>query len=149
MPDPISEYQRWKAQGANLRTEAKQAMESRFRELLTEAASLAEEYHTDFGVALKPPSQITAFRYKVSGKPKAKKAARQPAAKAAAKPAAEAPRPEAAEQKPDPKVARLKRQLAAAKTKLDAAKAAGAPTRPLEDRVYEIEDALQLAAQKS
>ncbi|HEX8983799.1 MAG TPA: hypothetical protein VF767_00140 [Bryobacteraceae bacterium] len=148
MPDPISEYQRWKAQGANLRAEAKQAMESRFRELLSEAAALAEEYRADFGVPLKPPSNITAFRYKASLKPKAKKAVRQPAAKSAAKPAAEAPRPEAAQQKPDPKLARLKRQLAAAKAKLDAAKAAGSPTRPLEDRVYEIEDALQLAVQK-
>jgi hypothetical protein len=54
MPDVISDYQKWKAHGENLKTQAKQAMESRFRELLTEAASLAEEYRADFGAVLKP-----------------------------------------------------------------------------------------------
>ena len=36
--DPISEYQKWKQQGESLRAQAKQAMEGRFRDLLTEAA---------------------------------------------------------------------------------------------------------------
>jgi hypothetical protein len=35
----------------------------------------------------------------------------------------------------------------AAKKKLDDAKAAGSPTRKLEDRIYEIEDELRLAGQ--
>jgi hypothetical protein len=142
MPDVISEYQRWKQQGDSLRTQAKQAMESRFRELLTEAAAIAEEYRSDFGAPLKPPAGITAFRYKASTK-KAKKTGKKPDAP-------KAPvilKPEAKEPKPDPRIAGLQKRLATAKKKLDAAKAAGAPTRKIEDNIYEIEDELRLAGQ--
>src|SRR5689334_6765909 len=76
MADVISDYQKWKEQGAMLKTQARQAMESRFRELLTEAVSIAEEYRSDFGAALKPPAGITAFRYKASAKAKSKKTAK-------------------------------------------------------------------------
>lgn len=140
MADVISEYQRWKQQGENLRLQAKQAIESRFRELLTEAVSLAEEYRADFGGPLKPPPAVTAFRYKASGKPKAKKAAKPSAAKAA-----EPARPEPKGSEPDPKVVKLQKRLETARKKLAEAKIAGTPTRVLEDRIYEIEDALRLA----
>ena len=143
MADVISEYQRWKQQGENLKVQAKQAMESRFRELLDEAVNIAEEYRKDFGAPLKPSSPVTAFRYKASGKSKAKKSAKQAPP---VKPTQE-PRLEPKGGKPDPKVARLQKQLAATKKKLEIAKGAGSPTRSLEDRVYEIEDALRLAAQ--
>lgn len=135
MSDVIAEYQRWKQQGGDLRTKARVAMESRFRELLTEAVKVAEEYHADFGATLKPPVVVTAFRYK-SGK--AKKAA--PVPKQAEPPPAATPLA-----KPDPKVAALQRKLASARKKLDAAKAAGQATRDLDDRIYEIEDELRLA----
>jgi hypothetical protein len=142
MADVISDYQKWKQQGENLRTQAKQAMEARFRELLTEAMSIAEEYRADFGGPMKPPPAVTAFRFKTASKGKAKKAARPSAAKAPeAKPEVKA------ESKPDPKVAGLQKQLATAKKKLEDAKAANAPTRKLEDRIYEIEDELRLAGQ--
>lgn len=137
MANVISEYQKWKQQGDNLRMQAKQAMEARFRELLTEAVSIAEEYRADFGMPMKPPAAITAFRFKGGSKPKAKKAGKPPAAKA----------PEVKEQKPDPKVDQLQKKLAAAKKKLEDAKTANAPTRKLEDRIYEIEDELRLAGQ--
>lgn len=140
MSDVLTEYQRWKQQGENLRTQARLAMETRFRELLSEAVSISEEYRADFGGPLKPPPIVTAFRYKPSGKHKAKKG-KQAAG------AAEPMRQDAKPGKPDPKVARLQRRLEAAKKKLDDAKAGGAVTRLLEDRVYEIEDALRLAAQ--
>jgi hypothetical protein len=141
MPDVISDYQKWKLQGENLRTQAKQAMESRFRELLTEAVAIAEEYRADFGATLKPPPAVTGFRYK-SGKSKAKKPGKQPAAKA---PVVSQPEPKAANPNPNPKAVALQKRLAAAKKKLDDAKAAGTATRALEDRVYEIEDAIRLA----
>src|SRR5450631_3539803 len=116
MPDVINEYQKWKQQGEDLRVQAKHAMESRFRDLLSEAVHIAEEYRTDFGAALKPPAGVTAFRYKASAKPKAKK----PAAKA--KPAAAAPTPKAeapaSAGKPNPKVSGLQKRLATAKKKL-------------------------------
>jgi hypothetical protein len=142
MTDVISQYQRWKEQGESLRTQARQAMESRFRELLTEAVRIAEEYRADFGSALKPVPPVTAFRYKAS-RAKAKKAGRKPAA-APAKPEPRADQPAA---KADPKVARLEKRLADAKKKLEAARGAEKPTRNLEDRVYEIEDELRLATQ--
>jgi hypothetical protein len=139
MADVISEYQKWKQQGENIRTQAKQAMEARFRELLTEAMSLAEEYRADFGGPLKPPAAVTAFRYKSPSKAKAKKAVKPAASKA--------PEVKAPEAKPDPKVTGLQKQLATAKKKLEEANSANAPTRKLEDRIYEIEDALRLAGQ--
>jgi hypothetical protein len=148
MSDVISEYQKWKQQGTDLRAQAKQAMESRFRELLSEAARIAEEYRADFGVPLKPASPVTAFRYKKgSGKSKVKKAGKE---KVAAK--APEPRPEQKAQKlkaetSDPRIARLQKRLLATRQKLEETKAVGAPTRVLEDKIYEIEDEIRLAGQ--
>jgi hypothetical protein len=139
MTDVINEYQRWKQQGEDLRVQAKQAMESRFRELLVEAASIAEEYRSDFGGPLKPPPSITAFRYKAGGH-KAKKTVKKGAAPVKAAP----PAPAA---KLNPKLAGLQKKLAGARKKLEDAKASGAVTRTLEDRVYEIEDELRLSEQ--
>jgi hypothetical protein len=85
----------------------------------------------DFGLALKPPAAVTAFRFKAHGKAKAKKAA---------------PAKSSVEQKPNPKVAGLQKRLATAKLKLEETKAAGKPTRLFEDKIYEIEDELRLAA---
>lgn len=138
MSDIISDYQKWKQQGENIRAQAKHAMESRFRELLAEAIAIAEEYRADFGGPLKPPSPVTSFRYKAAAHGKGKKAVKPKAAPAPA------PAPEA---KPNPKVAGLQKRLATARKKLEDAKTAGTPTRVLEDRVYEIEDELKLAGQ--
>ena len=126
MDHAISEYQKWKQQGASLRTQAKQAMETRFRDLLVEAAQIAQEYHTDFGVNLKPPVQITAFRYKAGTKPATKKVAPKPA---------------------DPKLVELQKRLAQTNKKLEVAKAAGKDTKNLDDKIYEIEDAIRLATE--
>jgi hypothetical protein len=140
MADVISEYKQWKQQGESLKAQAREAMEARFRELLAEAVAVSEEYRIDFGVLLKPLSPVTAFRYKASSTPKPRNAGKRPPAKAA-------PAPPAATkaEKPDPKIMKLKQRLATAKKKLDDAKSGGAPTRPLEDRIYEIEDAIRLA----
>jgi hypothetical protein len=145
MPDIINEYQKWKQQGEDLRVQAKHAMESRFRDLLSEAVQIADEYRADFGAVLKPPPAVTAFRYKATAKLKAKK----PAGKAKPPTAAERPatKPEPPAAKPNPKVSALQKRLATAKKKLEDAKAGGATTRPYEDKVYEIEDELRLAMQ--
>jgi len=45
-------------------------MEARFRELLTEAMSIAEEYRADFGGPMKPPPAVTSFRFKAATKGK-------------------------------------------------------------------------------
>jgi hypothetical protein len=146
MSDVISEYQKWKQQGDDLRLKAKQAMESRFRELLSEAARIAEEYRVDFGAVLKPPSPVTAFRYKAHAKTKSRKAGK---VKSTGKVVRAEPQIEPAPQKPHPKIGRLQKRLATGKRKLEEAKAAGKPTRPLEDKIYEIEDELRLAGQTS
>jgi hypothetical protein len=143
MNDVINEYQKWKQQGEDLRIQAKTAMETRFREVLSEAVNIAEMYKADFGAALKPPPAVTSFRFKASAKPKPKKVA----AKGKPAPAAATPKPEPAAAKPNPKVAGLQKKLATARKKLDDAKTAGTPTRVLEDKIYEIEDELRLAAQ--
>jgi hypothetical protein len=145
MPDVISEYQRWKQQGDSLRTQAKQAMEQRFRDLLTEAAAIAEEYRRDFGAPLKPPAGVTAFRYKASAK-KAKKAVKKSEA-AKAPVAAKVESKEPRETKPDPKIGGLQKRLSTARRKLEEAKTVGAPTRKIEDNIYEIEDELRLLGQ--
>jgi hypothetical protein len=143
MNNIISEYQKWKQQGEDLRVQARQAMESRFRELLLEAMRIAEEYRSDFGTLLKPPPAVTSFRYKASSKPKPKKAQKPniPAKSASPGPTVAA--------KPNPKVAGLQKRLSAARQKLEQAKTSGAPTKNLEDRVYEIEDAIRLATEAS
>ncbi len=135
MENILSEYQKWKQQGEALRTQAKQAMEARFHELLGEAVRLARDYQADFGTALKPQADVTEFRFKSGAG-----AARKPAVKAAPEPV-ELPTPAV----PNPKIPGLEKKLATAKAKVDAAKAAGKPTRNLEDKVYEIEDELRLA----
>jgi hypothetical protein len=139
MDSAIAEYQKWKQQGHSLRTQAKQAMEARFRDLLTEAAQVAQEYQNDFGVALKPPPSITTFRFKsATGKPASK----------AKKAAAAVPQPEKVPEKTvNPKIAPLEKRLAQAREKLETAKTGGKPTRNLEDKIYEIEDAIRLAVQ--
>ncbi len=148
MTDVITEYQKWKSQGEDLRAKAKLAMESRFRDLLIEAVKVAGEYKTDFGGVLKPPPAVTAFRFK-AGKvkkapPSAKSGPSAPKPKKMESPAA--PEKKAAPVvKPDRKLLGLQKRLATAKKKLEAAKAAGAPTRDLDDKVYELEDTLRVA----
>jgi hypothetical protein len=132
--DAITEYQKWKQQGESLRMQAKQAMETRFRDLLLEASQIAQEYHRDFGGALKPPASITTFRYKTTAGNKAKKAAPKAATKASPS---------------NPKVTELERRRAQIQKKLEIAKAAGKPTRNLDDRLYEVEDELRLAENAS
>jgi hypothetical protein len=147
MNDVIIEYQKWKSQGEDLRAKAKLAMETRFRELLLEAVKVATEYHDDFGGALKPPPAITAFRFK-AGKGKRPGAA---PAKPGPGEVKKVPAPVVAEKKitlpakPDRKTAGLQKRLQTARQKLEAAKAAGGPTRDLDDKVYELEDALKVA----
>ncbi|MGA7234213.1 MAG: hypothetical protein WBY44_00940 [Bryobacteraceae bacterium] len=141
MNNIISEYQKWKQQGEDLRIKAKQAMESRFRELLVEAIQVAEEYRSDFGAPLKPPPAVTSFRYKSSGRPRPKKNQKPATA------TKEASIPPKASAKTNPKTAGLQKRLAAAQQKLEQAKANGASTKNLEDRIYEIEDAIRLSSQ--
>jgi hypothetical protein len=131
MNNVISEYQKWKQQGESLRVQAKQAMESRFRDLLIEAAQIAQEYHRDFGLSLKPPASITAFKFKSASGTKGKAVVK------VAKPAVAPP--------VDPKVSALQKSRAQIMKKIDVTRAAGKPTRNLEDKLYVVDDELRLA----
>ncbi len=151
MPDVITEYQKWKLQGEDLRTKAKVAMETRFRDLLLDAVKVAEEYHSDFGGVLKPPPLVTSFRYKPGKARKQAAGAAKPAAKPAVAESKKAAAPAVPDKKlvvpakTDRKTAGLQKRLLTARRKLEAAKAAGVPTRDLDDKVYELEDALKVA----
>lgn len=147
MNDVIIEYQKWKSQGEDLRAKAKLAMETRFRDLLLEAVKVATEYHADFGGALKAPPAVTAFRFKTGKTKKQSAGPAKPGASEIKKAAAPAvPEKKAAiPVKLDRKTAGLQKRLQTARKKLEAAKTAGAPTRDLDDRVYELEDALKVA----
>lgn len=147
MNDVIIEYQKWKSQGEELRAKAKLAMETRFRDLLLEAVKVASEYHADFGGALKAPLAVTAFRFK-AGKSRKPGAAPSKTAVSEIRKAAAPVVPEkkaTVPAKPDRKLAGLQKRLQTARKKLEAAKSAGAPTRDLDDKVYELEDALKVA----
>ena len=141
MDTVITEYQKWKKQGEQLRIQAKQAMESRFHDLLSEAAQISQEYHRDFGAHLKPPANITAFRFKAAAGKKGKKAAKPGSPKVVE---ALPEKPAAA---PSPKVVALYKQRSQIQKKLEVAKAAAKPTKNLDDRLYEIEDELRLAGE--
>ena len=143
MTDVISEYQKWKQQGDDLRAQAKQAMESRFRELLSEAVQIAAEYRSDFGSSLKPPPSITAFRYKASSRSKASKSTLKQGT--AGKKIRESPPAQLATPKPNRKIVGLQKSLTTARKKLDDAKATGKPTKAFEDRIYELEDELRMS----
>ena len=136
MDNVITEYQKWKKQGEQLRVQAKQAMEGRFHDLLTEAAQISQEYHRDFGTALKPPANVTAFRFKTAAGKKGKKAAK------AAPVVVEKPAPAQ-----NPKVTGFYKQRAQIQKKIEVAKGAGKATKNLEDRLYEVEDELRLAGE--
>ena len=135
MSEVLTEYKKWKQQGEDLRVQAKQAMETRYHELLAEAVQIAKEYLADFGEPLKPPSPITSFRYKGSAKSKAKKAAVE---RPTAKNLREVPQPAPSAAKPNAEIVGLQKRLATEKKKLDKAKASGKPTKAVEDRIYEI-----------
>ncbi|MGA2712771.1 MAG: hypothetical protein ABSC37_21930 [Xanthobacteraceae bacterium] len=141
--DAISEYQKWKQQGESLRLQAKQAMETRFRDLLLEAAHIAQEYHRDFGAALKPPASITTFRYKTAAGSKAKK--KTAPARQAPPTAGHAVTAPLQSRLGNNALAELQRRRVQVQKKLEAAKAAGKPTRNLEDKLYQVEDEIRLA----
>ena len=57
MNNVISEYQKWKQQGEDLRVQAKQAMESRFRELLADYVPDVKTVNIP-----RPPPKVPACR---------------------------------------------------------------------------------------
>lgn len=125
MSQTLDQYREAKASYLKLRNQAKKELIVRFNELATELLQLQKELLDDFGEKVAMPS-----------KPKKAK----PGKSAPAKAAEEAPPPAA----PSPRRTALEKQLQSHKKKLAEAQAAGKATKSIEDRIYEIEDAIRL-----
>ncbi len=126
MSQTLDQYREAKTNYLKLRAQAKKELIARFHEVAAELAQLQRELLEDFGEKVALPS-----------KPKKTKGAKPVQAKAA-EPAPAAPAA------PSPKQAALEKQVAAQKKKLADAQAAGKNTKAIEDRIYELEDALRL-----
>ena len=128
MSSTIDQYRDAKSHYLKLRAEAKKDLLRRFQELANELLLIQRELLEDFGHKVTLPSK---------GKKPKKVAAPSEPAKAPAKSAAVSP-----------KEAAIHKQLEKTRMKLAETQAAGKPTKPVEDRIYELEDELRLAQAK-
>jgi hypothetical protein len=128
MTTALDQYRQAKNDYLKLRNQAKKELLARFNELANELFQLQRELLEDFGEKVTIPSKAKKSRAAKPGK--------QPASK---------PQPPAA---PSPAVISLQKQIERQQKKLAETQAAGKPVKALEDRIYELEDALRLAQAK-
>ncbi|MGA3024347.1 MAG: hypothetical protein ABSF98_06225 [Bryobacteraceae bacterium] len=128
MSNTIEQYREAKTSYLKLKNQAKKELIARFNELAGELLQVQRELLEDFGEKVAMPAKPKKLRA-------ARKATEEPASppKAAGK---------------EKETAALEKRLERAKQKLAEAKAAGKPTKALDDKVYEIEDELRLLAGK-
>jgi uncharacterized protein YdeI (YjbR/CyaY-like superfamily) len=125
MSSTLEQYREAKQNWMKLRNQAKKEMIARFHEVAAELQQIQRELLEDFGEKVTIPT-----------KPK-KAVPKKVAAPAVAAVAA----PVVVE-----KLSPLHKKLEAQKKKLAEAKAAGKPTKAIEDRIYEIEDDIRVGA---
>lgn len=130
MSNTLDQYREAKNSYLKLKNQAKKELIARFNELASELLQVQRELLEDFGEKIAIPA-----------KPKKAKAPKAPAAT----PAPAEPEQPAA---PSAKAVAVQKQIDTQKRKLEAAQAAGKPTRPFEDRIYELEDTLRLLNEK-
>ncbi len=130
MSSALEQYRQAKTDYLKLRSQAKKELIARFNQLATELFQLQRELLEDFGEKIAIPSKAKKVR--------AVKASKQVSPKAAPEPHAP----------PSAQVIALQKQVDKAKKKLADTQAAGKSSKTLEDRVYELEDALRLAQSK-
>lgn len=123
MSTTLDQYREAKQNWLKLRNQAKKELISRFHEVAAELQQIQRELLEDFGEKVTIPV-------------KPKKAAAKKAAAPVAAPVAPV----------SPAVAGLQKKLEAQQKKLAEAKAAGKPTKAIEDRIYEIEDDIKVAS---
>ena len=128
MASTLDQYRQAKTDYLKLRNQAKKELIARFNELSAELFQLQRELLEDFGEKIAIPTKPR------KGRGVTKK-------KATAGPA---PAPTA----PSAEVLALRKRLDAQKKKLAEQQGAGKPTKAIEDRIYEIEDAIRLAQSK-
>ena len=124
MSNTLEQYREAKSSYLKLKNQAKKDLIARFNELASELMQIQRELLEDFGEKVSMPSKAK--------KPKPAKSA-----------APSVPAPVAAADQ-SPKLNRLEKQLETQKKKLAEARAANKPFKPIEDRIYEIEDAIRL-----
>lgn len=126
MSPTLEAYREAKANYNKLRAQAKKELIARFHELAAELLAVQKELLEDFGEKIALPAK---------------------GARKTARPKASAPAPvPAPPEAPSPKVAALRKQLEKQRQKLAGLQAAGKPSKAVEDRIYEIEDEIRLAA---
>lgn len=128
MSTTLEQYREAKQNWLKLRNQAKKELITRFNELSSEILQVQRELLEDFGEKVVIPT-----------KPKKAVAKKPSAAPAAAAPVQATLTPVS------PAVAALQKKLDAQQKKLAEAKAAGKPTKAIEDRIYELEDDIRLA----
>jgi hypothetical protein len=125
MSSTLDQYREAKQSWLKLRNQAKKELITRFHEVAAELNQIQRELLEDFGEKVALPA-------------KPKKAAAKKAPAVASAPVAAAP-------KQSPATSALHKKLEGQQKKLAEAKAAGKPTKAIEDRIYEIEDDIRLA----
>jgi len=120
--ETIARYREAKSTYLKLHGQAKKELIDRFRALSAELLQIEKELREDFGHKVMIPAKSRNARLK---KP------------LVAKPVEPT--------KLSPAVVRIEKKMVTQRGKLDTARAAGKPTKPLEDRLYELEDELRLA----
>jgi hypothetical protein len=130
MSTTLEQYRDAKNSYLKLRNQAKKELVARFHALASELLQIQKELLEDFGEKIAIPSKPKKPQPRPSAAP-------APMPEAAAEPAA-----------PTPKMKALQKQLERLRQKLADTKTAGKPTKAVEDRIYEIEDELQLLQQK-
>ena len=131
MSSTLDQYREAKQSWLKLRNQAKKELITRFHEVAAELNQIQRELLEDFGEKVSLPT-------------KPKKAVAKKASAGVATVAAPVA-PKAVAPKQSPAIAALHKKLDGQQKKLTEAKAAGKPTKAIEDRIYEIEDDIRLA----
>jgi hypothetical protein len=132
MPTTIDQYREAKATYQKLHNQAKKELLARFHELASELLQIQKELKEDFATKVAIPSKPKMARR----------------TKNAASPKKATELPPKGNVVPNPQIARTEKKLTTAKQKLQEAVASGKDSKPIKDRIYELEDELRLAKEK-
>ena len=124
MPTALDQYRSAKADYLKLRSQAKKELIARFHELANDLLRIQSELLEDFGEKVQLPAKATRVKPR-SGAPAV-------------------PIPATAT---SPKIPIIQKKIETQRKKLAELKASGKPGKPVEDRIYELEDELRLAQQ--
>ena len=124
MSTTIDQYREAKNNYLKLKNQAKKELVARFNELANELLQVQRELLEDFGEKVVLPSK--------SKKPRP------------AKTAVKEPKPAEVPIVLPPKALEIQKQIVRQKKKIADTKAAGKPTKTLDDRLYELEDEFRL-----